>query len=162
IAIENARLINETREALEQQTATAEVLQVINASPGELSPVFNALLERAMQLCGAAFGSLYTYDGAQFHSAAQLGVPAAYSAVREKTPHSGQSGGQATRILQTKRTVHILDMASEEAYQSGNAGIRALVELGGARTILGVPLLKDGAVLGYISIYRQEVRAFSS
>ena len=161
IAIENTRLLTEQCEALEQQTATAEVLQVINASPGDLRPVFNALLEKAMRLCGAAFGSLYTYDGTRFHSAAQLGVPTAYSAVREKTPPSGQSGGPATRILQTKRTVHILDMASEEAYQSGNDGIRALVELGGARTILGVPLLKDGALLGYISIYRQEVRAFS-
>ena len=161
IAIENTRLLTEQREALEQRTATAEVLQVINASPGDLRPVFNALLEKAMRLCGAAFGSLYTYDGTRFHSAAQLGVPTAYSAVREKTPPSGQSGGPATRILQTKRTVHILDMASEEAYQSGNDDIRALVELGGARPILGVPLLKDGALLGYISIYRQEVRAFS-
>jgi len=161
IAIENARLLTEQREALEQQTATAEVLQVINASPGDLAPVFDALLERAMRLCEAAFGSLYTYDGQHFRSAAQRGVPAAYSALRERTPPSGQSGGPATRILQTKRTVHILDVMSEEAYQSGHTGIRALVELGGARTILGVPLLKDDSILGYISIYRQEVRAFS-
>jgi GAF domain-containing protein len=161
IAIENTRLLTDQREALEQQTATAEVLQVINASPGELKPVFEALLEKAMRLCGAAFGSLYIYDGSRFHSAAQRGVPPAYSAVREKTPPSGRSGGPATRILQTKHTVHILDMASEEAYQSGHAGIRALVELGGARTVLGVPLLKDGTVLGYISIYRQEVRPFT-
>jgi GAF domain-containing protein len=161
IAMENARLIAEQREALEQQTATAEVLQVINTSPGELAPVFDALLERAMRLCEAAFGSLYTYDGQHFRSAAQRGVPPAYSALRERTPPSGQSGGPATRILQTKRTVHILDVTSEEAYQSGHTGIRALVELGGARTILGVPLLKDDTILGYISIYRQEVRAFS-
>ncbi len=132
-----------------------------NASPGDLAPVFDALLEKAMRLCGAAFGSLYTYDGARFQSAAQRGVPAAYSAVRERMPPSGRSGGPATRILQTKRTAHILDMASEEAYHSGQPGIRALVEVGGARTVLGVPLLKDNTVLGYISIYRQEVRAFS-
>jgi two-component system, NtrC family, sensor kinase len=161
IAVENARLLNEQREALEQQMATAEILQVINASPGDLAPVFDALLEKAMRLCGAAFGSLYTYDGARFQSAAQRGVPAAYSAVRERMPPSGRSGGPATRILQTKRTAHILDMASEEAYHSGQPGIRALVEVGGARTVLGVPLLKDNTVLGYISIYRQEVRAFS-
>jgi GAF domain-containing protein len=161
IAMENARLLTEQREALEQQTATAEVLQVINASPGNLRPVFDAMLERAMRLCDAAFGSLYTYDGQRFRSAAQRGVPAAYSVLRERTPPSGQSGGPATRILRTKRTVHILDIMSEGAYQSGHLGIRALVELGGARTILGVPLLKDNTILGYISMYRQEVRAFS-
>ena len=115
IAMENARLITEQREALEQQTATAEVLQVINASPGNLAPVFDAMLEKAMRLCGAAFGSLYTYDGEHFHSAAQRGVPVAYSSLRERTPPSGRSGGPGTRILQTKRTVHILDMTSEEA-----------------------------------------------
>ena len=112
------------------------------------------MLEKAMRLCEAAFGSLYTYDGERFHSAAQRGVPAAYSGIK-KERRLQDSGGPATRILQTKHTVHILDIMSEEAYRSGHTGIRGLVELGGARTILGVPLLKDNTILGYISIYRR-------
>jgi GAF domain-containing protein len=160
IAMENARLIIETREALEQQTATAEVLQVINASPGDLTPVFEAMLEKAMRLCGAAFGSLYTYDGERFHSAAQHGVPEAYAEFRAKSPPSPQHGAGA-QILKTKRFVHVPDIVEAARHRAGEANVRAMVDLGGVRTVLAVPLLKDDAVLGFISIYRQEVRAFS-
>jgi len=161
IAMENARLITETREALEQQTATAEVLGVINASPGNLAPVFDALLERAMRLCGARFGSLYTFDGARYRSAAQRGVPEAYADFRAARPPDGTARAEATLTRETKQTVHILDMSQEQSYLDGHPGIRAMVDLGGARTVLAVPLLRDDIYIGYVSIYRQEVRAFS-
>ena len=161
IAIENARLINETREALEQQTATAEVLQVINSSPGDLAPVFDAMLEKAMRLCGAVFGELRTYDGEVFRTAATRGVPAAYVAYRSQNPPVHGPGTGVARILAGERVVHVVDLMEEEAYRNGEPNRRALVELGGVRTSLQVALVKDGAVHGSINIYRQEVRAFS-
>ena len=161
IAIENTRLLTEQREALEQQTATAEVLQVINASPGTLAPVFDAMLDRAMRLCGAAFGTMYSYDGERFHTTATRGVPAAYTAFRASKPPMVLPGNPITRLIETKRSVQILDMAAEDLYRSGDPDMRAMVDLGGTRTILTVPLLKEGSVLGVITIYRQEVRAFS-
>jgi GAF domain-containing protein len=157
IAIENTRLLTEQQEALEQQTATAEVLQVINASPGNLTPVFDALLDKAMRLCGAAFGMLFTGDGDDMHLAAQRGVPAAYLEVRAKHP----AGGPVTRLIATKRAFQALDLLDDPAYRAGDPVQRAFVDLAGARTALAVPLLKDEAVFGHISVYRQEVCAFS-
>ena len=161
IAIENTRLLTEQQEALEQQTATAEVLQVINASPGDLKPVFDAMLERAMRLCEAAFGSLYTYDGERFHSAAQRGVPPAFAAYRVANPPLTTPGGGPATILATRRPLQVLDLKEHENYRHGFPSVRAMVELGGVRTILSVPLVKDDIFLGYISVFRQEVRAFS-
>ena len=161
IAMENARLITEQQEALEQQTATAEVLQVINASPGNLTPVFDAVPEKAMRLCEATFGLLLTYEGERFHLAAHHGVPSAYLEFREKNAAIEPHGGGAARVLETKSPFQTLDVREGEAYRTGNPISRALVDLAGARTHLGVPLLKDGEVMGAILIYRQEVRAFS-
>ena len=161
IAIENTRLITEQREALEQQTATAEVLQVINTSPGNLAPVFDAMLEKAMRLCGAAFGSLYTYDGERFHSAAQRGVPPAYAAFRAENPPLPTQGGGPATLLETRRPLQVLDIRAHESYGPDYPGVQAMVELGGVRTVLSVPLLKDETFFGYISIFRKEVRAFT-
>jgi GAF domain-containing protein len=157
IAMENARLITETREALEQQTATAEVLQVINSSPGDLAPVFDAMLEKALTLCDAAFGVLWTGDGESYRAAALRGVPPAYAEFVTRESRGRRSGGALGRLLRGEPLVHIPDTAASTPDEMG----RTLDGLGGIRTLLAVPLRKDGAILGAFTIYRQEVRPFS-
>jgi GAF domain-containing protein len=159
IAIENARLLTETREALEQQTATAEVLQVINSSPGNLTPVFAAMLEKAMRLCETAHGNLWTYDGERFHPVAMHGDPRFTEWVRQRGPVPPAPGTILERIVQGERFVHIADAASDEVHTGAYS--REAGEVSGARTLLVVPLQKDNALLGAIFAYRQEVRPFS-
>jgi GAF domain-containing protein len=161
IAMENARLITETREALEQQTATAEVLQVINASPGDLAPVFKALLDKALRLCEASFGYLLTYDGEGFQSAADRGHPAFAAWVRAQGRIVPEPGTGNSRIASGERVIHIADAVNDPEYQGDTAMRRAVIEIGGFRTVLTVALRKDEALLGVIHIYRQEVRPFS-
>jgi two-component system, NtrC family, sensor kinase len=161
IAIENARLVAEQREALEQQTATAEVLQVINSSPGHLAPVFDAMLEKAVDLCGAAFGILLTYDGERFHHVTFRSIPAAYvQFMREHPPIYGPQSAPG-RLALGERLVHMLDITDTDAYRSREANRRAIADLAGARTLVAVALQKDGALIGAIVVFRQEVRAFS-
>jgi two-component system NtrC family sensor kinase len=154
-------LTRELAEAREQQTATAEVLQVINSSPGELAPVFEAMLEKAMHLCDAAFGGLWTLEEDRYVAVALRGVPPPYAAFLAKTTLVPGPGTAPYRFLRGERLVHNLDLASEEPYRAGDPQRRALVDLGGARTALQVPLRKDDAILGVITIFRQEVRPFS-
>jgi len=161
IAMENARLINETREALERQTATAEVLQVINSSPGDLAPVFDAMLERAMQLCEAAFGGLWTFEHDRYVAVAMRNVPTACADFFAKTTAIPGPGTAPYRFLYGERLAHEIDLASTEPYKAADPARRALVDLGGARTALQVPLRKEDHVLGVITIYRQEIRPFS-
>jgi adenylate cyclase len=163
IAMENARLITETREALEQQTATAEVLGVINSSPGELTPVFEAIVEKAMTLCEAAHGHLWIYDGRRVHPMAVRGDARLVEwmnqhGVSPVIPVSGP--GAIGRILAGERFAHITDVLADEAYRS-LPHFREMVDHGGIRTLLDVPLRNDGSVLGIIAVYRQEVRSFS-
>ena len=159
IAMENARLLTEQREALEQQTATAEVLQVINASPGDLMPVFDAILEKAHNLCGAEIGALLTYDGDTVRLAAERNLPPAWADV-VRGPWLPRPDHPVARIIRGERLFQIEDMA-EIARTSDDPVVQAAVELGGIRSLLLVPLRKDGAFLGYITAYRQEVRPFT-
>jgi two-component system NtrC family sensor kinase len=149
------------RELLDQQTAIAEVLQLINRSPGDFAPVSDAVLERAMHLCKAAFGQLRIYDGERFQSVAARGVPAPYAEFLSRSSGIYGPGTAPFRILQGESLVHVPDLAAEEAYRAGEPNRRALVDLGGARAALLVPLRKGDTVLGYIQIYRQEVGPFS-
>jgi signal transduction histidine kinase len=161
IAMENARLLTETREALDQQTATAEVLQVINSSPGDLAPVFDAVLDRALEFCGAAMGCLWTYDGERMHAAALRGAPPEFAEFLTRTSHPVGPANAHGRLLRGGPVVHIADVADDEAYRAGDPVRRNLVELGGGRTLIAVPLRKDERFLGDIVMYRQEVRPFS-
>jgi two-component system NtrC family sensor kinase len=161
IAIENTRLLNELRQSLEQQTATADVLRVISSSRGALAPVFDAMLEKAMHLCEAAFGGLWTLEEDRYVAVALRGVPQAYAAFLAKTTQMPGPGTAPYRFRRGERLIHNIDLASEEPYRAGDPQRRALVDLGGARTALQVPLRKDDAILGVITIFRQEVRPFS-
>jgi GAF domain-containing protein len=174
IAIENTRLLNELRqrttdlsESLEQQTATSEVLKVISSSPGELEPVFNAMLENATRLCEAKFGVLFRSEGDALRAVALYGAPLAYAEERRRNPIIRPILTPQTtlgRAVATKRTVQIADVLEEPNYfdaPSGYTGTQ-LAKLAGARTILAVPMIKENELMGAVVIYRQEVRPFTN
>jgi signal transduction histidine kinase len=168
IAIENARLFDEVQartrdltESLEQQTATSEVLSVISRSAGDLAPVFNAMLGKAMQLCGADFGVLNTFDGELFQTAATRGLPPAYDAYRRSRALKYGPSTAPMRLLRGEPFVELADLLESDAYRSGEPNRRALVDLGGARSLLAVPLVKEDRVVGNVMIFRQEKRSFS-
>src|SRR6516165_10862360 len=159
IAMENARLITETREALEQQTATTEVLQVINASPGDLAPVFDAILDKALRLCEAFVGTLWTYDGEYLRPAALRGMSSSYTDFLRTGPHP--LGPAQQRLIRGEHVVHFADVPAGEGYRSGDPTTRALVDLGGVRAFLAVALRKEETLLGHFVVYRRDVGPFS-
>jgi GAF domain-containing protein len=157
IAIENLRLLNELRESLQQQTATADVLKVISGSPGELEPVFQAMLEKATQICEAKFGTLVLCEGEGFRQVATFGAPAAYVKMRPpEVAYQVHPEHPLGRIAATKQVVHVPNIAAAPEHARG-----PLSELAGARTLFCVPMLKDNQLIGSINIYRQEVRPFT-
>ena len=141
--------------------AAVEVLGVINASQGNLTPVFDAMLDRAMRLCRVAFGVLYTWDGTRRHAVATRGLPPGYAAFLAEEPSETTAPPLTLRMVETGRPLHVPDAMEGPGYRAGHPGPRAMVELGGARTMLLVPLRQDETVVGYFSLYRQEVRAFA-
>src|SRR5262249_41613227 len=168
IAIENTRLLNELRqrtddlsEALEQQTATSEVLGIISSSHGELKPVFETMLENATRLCGAEFGVLELDDGDRSRIAAVYNVPPALAATQHTSFRIHPKSGHA-EIRRTKQAVQIDDIRTMPPYLEADPRLVAMADLGGARTTVGVPMLKEDALLGLIAIYRKEVQPFTA
>ena len=168
IAIENARLLNELRqrttdlsEALEQQTATSEVLQVISSSPGDPQPVFQAMLKNAVRLCEAKFGHIYRWDGDALHLVTTQNAPVAFAQARKRSPFRPSPKTPTGRMIANKTVVHTADLRGEKAYADRDPWIVAGVELGGVRTLLAVPMLKENELIGTFSVYRQEVRPFT-
>ena len=162
IAIENTRLLNELRESLQQQTATADVLKVISSSPGELEPVFQAMLENAARVCDAWSGNIFRWEGDAFHHVATHNTLPAFAEARRNSairPHPKDPLG---RIHSTRKLVHISDAAAEEVYTRRlNQGLVEAVEIGGVRTMLAVPMLKENDLIGAFTMNRQEVRLFT-
>ena len=168
IAIENARLLNELRqrttdlsESLEQQTATSDVLKIISSSPGELELVFEAMLTNAIRLCEAKFGVLYLYEEGRLRLGATHEVPPAFAEARGKEPFIPAPDSGTGKVVATKQAIQIADLAATKSYSDRNPAVVAAVEVGGVRTSLSVPMLKENALVGLISIYRKEVRPFT-
>jgi GAF domain-containing protein len=156
-----ARLTYELRETTEQHTATSEILRVISSSPSDLQPVFQAMLKNAVRLCDAKFGNIYRWDGDALHLVATQNVPAAFVQVRGRSPLHPSPPTPTGRMIATKTVVNVPDMRAEKAYADRDPYIVAGVELGGVRSALVVPMLKDDELIGSFSVYRQAVRAFT-
>ncbi len=168
VAIGNARLFEEVKartrelsESLEQQTATSEVLQVIASSPSDQEPVFRAMLEKAVRICQANFGNMYLFEGGVLRLAAAHNTPSALVEARRQIQHRPEANTPTGRAARTRQAVHVADLKADQAYAEREPAAVTAVELGGIRTLLAVPMLKNQQLIGTISIYRQEVRPFT-
>jgi GAF domain-containing protein len=162
IAIENARLLNELKQSLEQQTAAAEVLQVISSSPGHLEPIFAAMLENAARLCDAKFGNIFRWDGEALRLVATHNTPPAFVEARTRSPFRPKQANPIADMLATQSTVHMSDLAADARYtERTDPDLILAVELGGVRTFAAVPMAKENKLIGGLVLYRQEVRPFT-
>ena len=169
IAIENTRLFDaeqqrtrELTESLDQQTATSEVLKVISSSPGELEPVFEAMLAKATRICDAKFGTIFRWDGDALRLVATHNTPPAFAEYRKRRPLPLKPNLPFSRMVATKAVVHCADAAALPAYtEQRDPDVVAAVELGGVRTFVAVPMMKENKLIGALIVYRQEVRPFT-
>ena len=167
IAIQNVELFEQVQakardlvKSLQQQTATSEVLQIISSSPGDLVPVFDRMLENATRICGAEFGSMVLVEGGTVRRAALYNVPSAFAAMRTNEVWQVHPRSAMATAIRSRQVVQVEDMRSSPAYLERSPMSVQLVELGGARTIVVVPMLRDDEVIGLVTVYRQEVRPF--
>ena len=159
---EVARLARELNEAREQQAATSEVLGVINSASGELERVFQSMLENASRICDAAFGNIYRWDGQTLQLAGTHNTPPAFAEARTHHPFRPDPNVPASRAVTTRSVVHITDVAAERAYiEERHPLFVDAIELGGVRTLLLIPMLKETWAIGVFALYRQEVRPFT-
>ena len=161
--VEVARLTRELNEAREQQTATSEVLQVISSSPGELEPVFSAMLENAVRICDATFGNIYRWDGKALHLIATLNTPPAFTEASMRSPFRPNSKSFAGfvypppstslwRAANTKQAVQIADVMLEQGYIERDPFAVSAVALGAYRSVLSVPMLHEDKLVGVIDL----------
>jgi two-component system NtrC family sensor kinase len=155
------RQTRELEEARDERAALAGVLQVISSSPGELEPVFQAMLENAVRICNANFGNIYRWDGDSLRLVATHNTPRAYAELRRSSPFRPSPETTTGRMIATKSVTHVTDLAGERGYAERDPLFVAGVEVGGIRTLLSVPMLKKNDLIGALSIYRQEVRPFT-
>ena len=169
IAIENARLFKELRqrttdlsEALDQQTATSEVLQVISSSSGNLQPVFAAMLDKAARICDANFGNIFRWDGDALRLVATHNTPTGFTEHRRRVPFRPNQGNPIGEMLKANTAIHVTDLARDERYiTKSDPEVIAAVELGGIRTFIAVPMLKDEKLIGAVILYRQEAVSYT-
>jgi GAF domain-containing protein len=158
IAIENTRLVNELRESLQQQTATADVLKVISSSPGDLQPVFDSMLANATRLCQASYGHMWLCEGNAFRTVALHGALPAANQWQSGALFHGGPDVPSVHAVRTRQPVHVADLRTTKAYLSGDQLARAGADIAGIRTLVAVPMLKENESIGVIIIYRKEVR----
>ena len=153
---------HELSEALEQQTATSEVLQVISSSPGDLQPVFASMLENAVRICDATFGNIYRWDGDAFSLLATHKTPPAFAEARRRSPLSPGSDTPLGRMVANKAVIHLADAVADPSYaEQRDPAAAAAVEIGGARAAVLVPMLSENELIGSFSVFRKELRPFT-